>query len=52
MKSFSHEKAQKIQKKEIELTPKAFANFSPAVGAKRQLWEIEITTPNPERVCQ
>ena len=33
------------------LTPKAFANFSPVVGAQRQPWDHDFNAgPNPERV--
>jgi hypothetical protein len=31
-------------------TPKAFANFSPGLEAKRQPWGINIKAFNPERV--
>jgi len=35
----------------FEITPKAFANFSPAVGAQRQPWDRkQKNRPNPERV--
>jgi hypothetical protein len=39
-------------KRHKRLTLKAFTNFSPAVGAERQPWDIEEHNNNPERVRQ
>jgi len=35
---------------QFEITPKAFANFSPGLERQRQPWDPDNKTNNPERV--